>query len=150
MGFFSKLKNAVTGGGATIEVEISEVVVGEPFEVKVAVHAETALKFKRAYLYLQAFETAVVHKIPVADSNGVVVRTVEGEFQTVNMDIDIAEGGELSAGDDVEWAVEVHLPEGSMPSFQGETVGNHWRLMAGLDAFGNDPDSGWLDVEVSM
>ncbi|MCP4503624.1 MAG: hypothetical protein GY822_27140 [Deltaproteobacteria bacterium] len=150
MGFFSKLKNAVTGGGANVRVEVSEVTVGESFEVKVMAQAEADLKFKRVYLYIQSFESAMVHEIPVAEDHGIVVQTVEGEFQTQNMDVEVAGAGEISAGEEVEWVVEVSLPDDAMPSFQGETVGHHWRIMVGLDAFGNDPDSGWIEMEVSV
>jgi len=148
MGFFSKLKNAVTGGSARVHVETTEIVLGQPFEVKVTAAADADLKFSRVYVYLQSFEAAMVHEIPVAEPHGVVVQTVEGEFQTVNIQLDVHGPGELAAGDEAEWIAEVDLPENAMPTFQGETVGNHWRIMAGLDAFGNDPDSGWIEVEV--
>ena len=150
MGFFSKLKNAVTGGSARVHIETTDIVLGQPFEVKVTAVADSDVKFSRVYVYVQSFEMAMVHEVPVAEPHGVVVQTVEGEFQTVNMQIDIAGPGTLAAGDEAEWVAEVELPDNAMPSSQGETVGNHWRAMAGLDAFGNDPDTGWIEVEVGV
>lgn len=148
MGLFSKLKNAVTGGAAEVSVEVGEATTDAPFEVRVHARAASDVKYRRVYLSIQAFEEAVVHEVPVAHDHGIVVESVEGEHQTCNLEIDVDGPGALAAGEEREWVVEVELPEGARASYAGETIAHSWRCLAALDAFGNDPDSGWLEFEV--
>ena len=38
----------------------------------------------------------------------------------------------------------VQLPPTAQPSFQGRYTEHKWEIRGRLEAFGNDPDSGWL------
>ena len=149
MGFFSKLKNAVTGGAAEVNVEIGEAVAGEGLPVKVVARAQSTFKINRVYLLVRASEEAVVRDIDVHRDGGLIQEDVHGEIETCNMEINIADAMTLEEGADYEWETTVELPEDVNPTFRGEIIRHTWQLQAGLDAFGNDPDSGWIEFDVA-
>ena len=55
----------------------------------------------------------------------------------------------LKAGEEYDWETTVTLPENALPSFIGITARHEWKILAGLDASGNDPDSGWEIIHLS-
>lgn len=148
MGLFGKLKamkNAVTGGGARVWVEIDSegVEVGEGFDIKVCAEAKTAFEIKSVYIIIKAEEEA-----HVLNERGELTREVMGPFVTFEQRFDIAGGESLKAGETYEWEAEITLPEECNPSFDGEMISHTWSVFGALDARGNDPDSGWTTFEV--
>lgn len=148
MGLFGKLKamkNAVTGGGARVWVEVDGegVEVGEAFDIKVCAEAKTAFDIKSVYVQFRAEEEAYG-----VNDRGNVVDEVVGSMVTYEARVDISGGESLKAGETYEWEAEVTIPEGNNPSFEGTMINHTWTVMGALDAKGNDPDSGWTEFEV--
>lgn len=155
MGFFDKLKsikNAVTGGSAKVFLSSEYLTIGEPFEVTVRAEvADAPLKIDRVYLKIVGSEEIEVPDVDViydeeGDVEGRRVETVRAEVETVSLEIHVADGEELEANGSYEWKVEVQLPPNAQPIFRGKYCQHTYAAFAGLDAFGNDPDSGWVEL----
>lgn len=152
MGLFGKLKgmkNAITGGGAQVTVEVGEARVGGVVPVRVTAEAKASFGVRRVYLLVQGTEGALVHDIPVARDGRIYEETVEGEIGTCNLEIDIAAEAELEEGQTYTWEGDFELPGDALPTVAGQTIRHYWTVKAGLDARGNDPDSGWVEFYVS-
>jgi hypothetical protein len=74
------------------------------------------------------------------------VETVRASYQTVNFEITIANAQELEANQSYEWEAEIELPSNAPAVYKGRYCLHTYRAFAGLDCFGNDPDSGWIDL----
>ncbi len=153
MGFLDKLKsvkNFVTGGGATVTVEVTDAGRGAAFPVTVrATVADAAMKVGRVYVIVKAEEEIDV-RARVRESDGDSehhhVRHDEDTFKT---EVDIAAGESLEAGQSYEWTGEIELPDDALPTYLGRNCRHRWYVQGALDVTGNDPDSGWIEFHVS-
>lgn len=161
MGFLDSLKNVknfVTGGSAEVSLEAADPRVSQPFRVTVrAAVGDGEVKISRVYLRVRAVEEVRVKDVPVP-----LEETVNGQRQVVGMqngDLERQEtlfnqefviGGPqtLERHSQNEWSTEVTLPAQAQPTYLGVNARLLWSLYAGLDTFGNDPDSGWVTVDV--
>ncbi|SCX95963.1 hypothetical protein [Desulfoluna spongiiphila] len=152
MGFFDKLKavkNAVTGGAAKVYVECDGFSFSEPFTVTVVAQTKDApVKISRAYLKVQGEEEVEVPDVDVEfDSDGDVERrleTVRASHVTVDQEYTVIDAQELEANKTYRWEVEVELPADAPLIYRGRFCEHTYCAFAGLDCFGNDPDSGWV------
>jgi len=153
MGLFSRMKNTLTGGWADVTVNVGEARIGDNLEVMVRASVKEDITVDRVYLKLAAVERVEI------DSYSVSVRDMKGHFNSESVDIDLSEtfhekdvtvsgGGDLQAGVQYEWPAEVFIPGGLPPSFRGRYARIEWKIRAGLDMKGNDPDSGWQIIQV--
>ena len=154
MGFFNKLKNFVTGGGAKVTVEAIEPALGGPFQVRIHAAVEDAeVAIKQVYLKVASLETVVIKDVEIA-------RIIDEKMETVREDIEktttvhdqkIEVAGEqvLNANEEYDWETTVTLPGNALPSFVGMTAKHEWKILAGLDTSGNDPDSGWVVIDLN-
>ncbi len=154
MGFFNKLKRFVTGGGAEVAVEAVEPVRGGPFQVRIhAAVAEEDLEIGGVYLKVASLETVVVKDVEIA-------RQIDDKLETVREDIEktttvhdqkieVAGPQTLKANEEYDWETTVTLPEHALPTYLGITARHEWKIQAGLDVPGNDPDSGWVTIELA-
>jgi hypothetical protein len=155
MGLFDKvkaMKNAVTGGAAKVYLDVEELSVDSPF--KVSVRAQTGdapVKISRVYVKILGYEEVNVPDVDVIyDEDGDERRRVENvraECTTVDLEITIADAQELAANESFEWEVEVELPRHAQAIYRGEYCQHIYKAFAGLDCFGNDPDSGWIELD---
>ncbi|MBF0370066.1 MAG: hypothetical protein HQL52_11485 [Magnetococcales bacterium] len=158
MGFFGKLKsikNLVTGGGATVTLEVLEPTLAGAFQVRVQANVgEAALNVARVYLKVRGREEIELTDVPTAieDSQGIRVeeRHLHRSQETGRQEYEIDDIGTLEAGSENEWLFDVELSAGSLPTFDGELFRHGWSFYAGLDVRGNDPDSGWVGVEIAQ
>ncbi len=144
MGFFSKIKNAVTGGEAqvTIQFEPAQPAPGATVAVKVtATSTGGEVKSKGAFVDLRAEE--------------VVRYRVQGErmdrsdtHKTFNHAFPLAPAFELGEGESLEFEGQVTIPAEAQPSYNGTKATHGWKLRGRIDTFGNDPDSGWQPLTV--
>ncbi|WP_087026196.1 hypothetical protein [Thaumasiovibrio subtropicus] len=154
MGFFDSVKsltNAITGGAATVTLQCDRISFNEPFKVVVtAVTESTSVKLDRVYLYLQGYEEVEVPDVDIEyEDDGDVRRrteTVRASNETVDLDITVAEAQELEPHQTYEWEVEIELPSDAPKIYRGHYCQHTYRVLAGLDCFGNDPDSGWVEL----
>ena len=150
MGFFDKLKSAagaLTGGGAKVTLEVGPATIGEPITVSVSAVAKNKLKVDAVYLLVHSTEKAEFVETEFED--GEWEKEVErGSKQVFNQRFNIAGAAQLEAGQSYNWEGSFVLPESANPSFYGQIIRHVWQIQAGLDAFGNDPDSGWQELRV--
>lgn len=154
MGFLDKLKsikNVITGGAAEVYIDCEKMSFDEPFRVVIRATTDDApVKISRVYLKVVGNEEVNVPDVDIEfENNGEVHRKVENvqaEQQTVNLEITVAEEQELAANQTFEWEVEVELPSNAPQIYKGHFCQHIYVAQAGLDCFGNDPDSGWVEL----
>lgn len=151
MGLFDKIKaakNAITGGAAKVYVDVGgQVTPGEEVTVTVRVSPEQDLKFDAVYLLIQGHESASVEDTDY-DEDGTDYETVHESAMSYDVRIEIAPGGQLTQGQEQTFQGSFTLPTSVQPTFRGQIAKHIWRIQAGVDAMGNDPDSGWHEFDV--
>ena len=158
MGFLDKvrsIKNAITGGGATVSVEAGQCRLGSPFEVTVTAEVgEDDLPIDGARLRIEGKEVVEVigsdaSISAVDDDTELSEALITAEHTTVALDLEVTGAQTLGANQQYEWTVQAELPADVPPRFAGKYCQHSFLMCASLDAFGNDPDSGWVELEVS-
>jgi len=168
MGFFDKMKqmaNAVTGGGAKVSLQIGDAALGQaiPVTVTAMVSDGADLSISSVYILLRGLETAKVDPNKLRGVGGVPTNMDAGKMASSAMGqgrlldykvesfsgrIDIAGAQKLEAGQTYTFEGEIRLPGGAQGTFIGKHISHQIQAQAGLDAPGNDPDSGWIDMVV--
>jgi hypothetical protein len=149
MGFFSNLKNAVTGGAASVQIQLPPAARrGETIPVTIQATAKSAAKVTSVYLLVRATEHAQVKDTDYANGKS-STETVHGRKITYETRIAIAGAQQLDEGQSYTWQGQLPMPQTSNPTFRGQMINHTWEIQAGLDMTGNDPDSGWQTIEVS-
>ena len=153
MGFLDKLKSigrGITGGGASVQLRVGgQAALGHPIPVQVTATVEgAAIKAAKIYVAARAVETidCVVRDRDSAGGNDrdrvhVTENTYSQEF-VINGPV------ELAANSQHEWRGEIVLPTSAPPSYRGKNAKHEWSLLAAIDVTGNDPDSGWIEIQV--
>lgn len=153
MGFFDKLKaaaNVVTGGAAKVSVSVNGTPTrGETLWVMVEAQADADCKVDKVYLNIRCREEADVVDRD-RDSDGSTSKETIRARKTVYESTHEIEGAcEIQAGNGMAWQRGIKLPDDALPSVHGKMVRVVWEMEAGLDMFGNDPDSGWVQFDLS-
>ncbi len=152
MGFLDKLKSigrGITGGGASVQLRVGHAQLGAPIPVVVTATIEGApIKAAKVYVAARAVETVdLVHRD--RDSAGGNDRDrVHVTETTYSQEFVIQGPVELPASSQHEWRGEILLPAGAPPSYRGKHAKHEWSLLAAIDVTGNDPDSGWIEIQV--
>jgi len=154
MGFLDNIKamkNAVTGGAAKVYLDADKLSFDQPFIVTVRAQTSDApVKINRVYLQVKGFEEIQVNDVDVIyDNDGDAhqrAENVRASHNTLNLEITVAEAQELEANQSYQWQAEVELPSSAQAIFKGRFCSHTYRAFAGLDCFGNDPDSGWIEL----
>jgi len=146
MGLLDKMKSvgqAMTGGGAKVSLEypIKPLRAGETLPVKVTVVNVSGKELKSGGVFVD------IH----ATESGQVKCKHCGQMTQVNNDsvkqsIPVGPAMVLQPGETKVYEANIQVPSGQ-PSYNG-VVSNVWKLRGRMDAFGNDPDSGFQTVEI--
>ncbi|MGE0789615.1 MAG: hypothetical protein AB7S26_28340 [Sandaracinaceae bacterium] len=147
MGFFDNLKNAVTGGAAEVRLETGPAVRGQVLQFRVHAQAKSDAQVNAVYLLIRAVETCQVKDTDWDDGKR-MTETVRGRKVSFEQKVNVAPGGQLANGQAYSWDGQVQLPAQVGPTFRGTMIAHTWEVQAGLDMTGNDPDSGWITLEV--
>ena len=139
MGFFKDLKNKVTGGGATVRLTLPTARRGQPTQVQVQATAKANGKVNGVYLLVRAVENAEWKE---ENEKRNVTKT---SYETK---VTIAGAQDIKDGETYDWNGVLELPSNVQPTFRGQMITHTWEVQAGLDMAGNDPDSGWVTLEV--
>jgi hypothetical protein len=159
MGFLDKVKSitrAITGGAADVTLEVGPVTMGVPFEVSIRAQAKSEnVKYERVYLQIQGLEkvelsTADIMAGDLDPERITGVRRIRARGKTLELETEVAPGGELESNASQAWTVQGEIPRTAPPPFSGKYTRHVYRVRAGLDCYGNDPDSGWVDLEVRI
>jgi hypothetical protein len=156
MGLFDKIKsiaNAVSGGAAKVYVEAREAKLRAPFEVTVRAQSQGSdVKYGRVYLKIQSIEKVEVPDIDVAyEEEGTILRKRETVGTSANLfaqELTVAGSGMIKANESAEWKATVALPDNAAAEFKGKYSEHYYQIFAGLDCVGNDPDSGWVRLNL--
>lgn len=144
MGLFDKIKsaaNAVTGGAAKVSVQVPQARLREPFNVTVqATSTGQDVKYSKVYIKIEGVEQVEMED---KENNN---RKVRASAKTVDLIFTVAPAGVLAANESGEWSIDVELPQTATPEFKGQFTRHFYRIWAGLDTVGNDPDSGWQEI----
>ena len=140
MGFFKDLKNKVTGGGATVRVNVPSAQRGRAVPVQIQATAKANGKVSAVYLLVRATESAEFK---------VNSEKVNGSKVSYETRISIAGAQELKEGETYNWEGQLELPVNTNPTLRGGIIDHTWEIQAGLDMTGNDPDSGWQSIDVT-
>jgi hypothetical protein len=156
----------VTGGGATVQVEAVDPCQDGPFTVNVQAEiGDNDLKIEKVYVNLMGVETVKLEidvpaasedaEAPEADAESTesekpatTKKEISKTEQTHFQEFQLAEAQTLSANQTYTWNGEIQLPADAKPRYQGVHATHEWKILAGLSAFGNDPDSGWQILDL--
>jgi hypothetical protein len=150
MGFFDKIKGAVqaaTGGAATVTIELSpsSALPGDAIEVKVvATSSGREVKSKGIFIDLRGQEMINIKKGEIQDHD----KAVQLVHTTHESAVQIAPDFVLPAGGTMEFQGRVVIPSDARPTFDGRWGDHTWAARGRVEAFGNDPDSGFRPFRV--
>jgi sporulation-control protein spo0M len=154
MGLFDKLKgavNAVTGGGADVSIEYPTGYIyrGQPFNVKVTVRSTGGeIKSEGVFVDVKAREEGkIVAKGTCPTCQQQVNADNNVNRETFDQQFPIAGAFTLQANETKVFEGQISLPTSYQPSYQG-TLRHQWEMRGRLEAFGNDPDSGFRAINV--
>ena len=145
MGFFKDLKNKVTGGAATVTVNVPAARRGQIAEVKIQATAKANGKASAIYLLVRATESCEIKGSHHSDPK-FKEEKVRGRRTSYEHRFSVAGATELKEGQTYDWNAQIELPTNVGPSLNGEMIDHEWEIQAGLDMAGNDPDSGFKDI----
>ena len=67
---------------------------------------------------------------------------------TTQLEVSVAEGQVLTANEGYEWTTTIELPSNAQPVYNGKYCKHSYIARTSLDCFGNDPDSGWVELNI--
>jgi sporulation-control protein spo0M len=147
MGFFDKLKgmvNAVTGGAATVTIQLQQacVIPGDSVGVKITATSTGAeVKSKGAYVDVFAEE-----RVSFRDESS--KEEINRSKTTVQQTIQIAPAFVLAPNETKTFEGQFQFPSNVLPTFAGSLCQHVCQIRGRIEAFGNDPDSGYQVINV--
>jgi hypothetical protein len=154
MGFLDKLKSAgkaLTGGQADISIEYQSQPIerGKPFNVKVTVRSTGGeVKSEGVYVDILARETG---SLKGNGQCGGCQQSVEAPVKidktTFDQQFTIGSAFVLAENESKVFDGQVTLPAHLQGTYMG-SVNHAWKLRGRLEAFGNDPDTGYQTIVV--
>jgi hypothetical protein len=148
MGFLDKLKgavNAVTGGAAKVTLEFDPKLAFPGDSVRVKISATSTgpeLKSKGVFLDLRGEERIKLPRGTIENQSN----EINAAKTAMSQEYQIAPAFVLGAGETKLFEGVFQLPSGLQPSFQGALARLEWELRGRVEAFGNDPDSGYQSI----
>jgi hypothetical protein len=148
MGFFDKLKsavNAVTGGAAKVTVEVLQpsAVAGEPTKVRVTT-TSTGAEVKSQGIFV---DVKGEEQVNIVDPS--TKQKVSQSKATIEQTFQIAPALVLAANESKSFEGTIQLPASALPSFEGALAKHVYWIRGRMEAFGNDPDSGFQPLKVT-
>jgi len=147
------MASVVTGSSAKVHLEVIDPHLHEPFIAKITAKIDDSdLKINKVYLFIRAEEEVEIPDVDIAvrEGDGFSIRNenVKAKTETLRLEIEVSGEETLEANEHYEWTCEIILPEDALPTFHGINAHHIYAMQTGLDCFGNDPDSGWLEFDI--
>lgn len=154
MGIFDKVKSAVnklTGGSAKVAVFVNGNDIKGSLNITVTAEVkDNPLEIQKVYLWVKSVEKIDVPK------NALPSNMREHAAFGLNLTNDkfpkkefiVAAAQTLEAKQSYTWTCDIKLEGNVVPSYNGQYANHEWLFYAGLDAKGNDPDSGWQKFDL--
>ncbi len=146
MGLLDKMKSAasaVTGSSAkvSIEYQLKPMRAGETLPVKVTVVNSVGKEVKSGGVFVDIYAT---------ESGQVKCKhcgqMTEIKNENVKQAIPVGPAFVLQPGETKVFEANISIP-GGQPSYNGQ-ISNIWKIRGRMEAFGNDPDSGFQTIEI--
>lgn len=164
MGLWDSIKgavNVVTGGGAKVNIEWQPALIMPGAPVKVRVTATSTggeLKSGGAFVDVLGSENVNVRNVSTGPTptptpgnpHPKATTDVHVSKATFEQSFQIAPAFVLGANETKTFEGTVTLPGNAQPSFQGAYAVHQWSMRGRIEAFGNDPDSGFKVMRVGM
>ena len=147
MGFLDKMKgamNAVTGGSAQVTIELKQACLfpGEDVAVRITATSSGAeVKSQGAYVDLFAEEKVLIRDEQTKQDINRSKTTIEQTFL-------IAPAFVLAPNETKVFEGTFQLPAKALPTYSGTFAQHHCMIRGRIEAFGNDPDSGFQRINV--
>jgi len=147
MGFFDKLKsvvNAVTGGAAKVTIQLQQACVfpGDTVSIKITA-TSTGAELKSKGVYVDVFAEERV-SFKDESSKEEINRTKTTTQQTIL----IAPAFVLAPNETKTFEGSFQFPSEVLPTFAGTLCEHRCQIRGRIEAFGNDPDSGYQIINV--
>lgn len=156
MGFFSDLKNNLTGSWADVSITTSPAKRGESASFTVQVNVkDKAIDVNKIYVKVQCVENVEIRNVRTnsgtsqGSTSGSNTTTARANETLFDQEIQVASATQLGANSQQSFEASVQLPAHMPPTFAGRNARIEWKVMAAVDMKGNDPDSGYQTFEVS-
>jgi len=155
MGLMDKLKtavNTVSGGSARVSIEYPphSVYPGESVPVRVTVMSGGGeVKSNGIFVDLLAVETVTgSDKVTCPRCRNQWSDPINKRNEVVKQSIPLAPAFVLNGNETRVFEGQIQVPGGSPPSYTGTAARFEWTIRGRLEAFGNDPDSGYQSLRV--
>jgi sporulation-control protein spo0M len=147
MGFFDKIKsamNAVTGGAAKVMLEYQPpcLMPGEQLHVRITA-ASTGGEVKSGGAFIDLFANEQVKVV-----HDETKQEVSKSRVTFQQSLQVAGPFTLAPNETRVFEGTVQVPPTMLPTFQGQFASHECLIRGRIEAFGNDPDSGYVPVRV--
>ena len=153
MGFLSKLKNNVMGSWADVTLVVNGVPsrgAALPVHVDVVVKDES-IEVSSVIVEVTCEEVIDVHEVMAkAKSSRTIDQGYQGQISETLATEEVALAGatSLAGGSTTGFDGVITIPADAPRSAAGRHAAFRWTIRARLDMKGNDPDSGWQDLDV--
>jgi sporulation-control protein spo0M len=152
LGFLKKMTSAITGGGADVSIEypLQAYKSGDVMHVKVTVLSTGGeVKSNGVFVDLRAREHGHVSGSHRCEKCGDYDSTsrISIDKTTVKQAYPVGPAFVLQENERKEFEADIQIPMGE-PTYKG-SVQHVWEIRGRLEAFGNDPDSGFKAFEVN-
>ena len=166
MGLFDAVKGmvqAVTGGGVRVTIECDPFAFpGEELRVRVSVTSTGGeVKSQGVFVDILGSEHVKIPASPVpqnaprpateappAGQSSTPPKDIEASHVSCSQSFQIAPAVVLAAGESRQFEGAIRLPPGLQPSYAGRHAQHSWFIRGRLEAWGNDPDSGYQPLRV--
>ena len=157
MGVFDKLKSAaqaMTGSAAKVSITypLQAVFPGEGMNVQITVVSSGGeVKSQGVFVdFLAAEHVTASENATCPRCQNKFTTPVREAKKTLEQSFPVAPAFVLSPGETRTFAVMLQVPSGAQPTYAGPQTHHEWKIRGRLQAFGNDPDSGWQALRVGL
>jgi hypothetical protein len=156
MGLFDKVKNLksnLTGDWADVSIQFEPVARGDSVEASTTITVkDSAITIEGVLIEVRCEE---IIDVPNATHYSTSSSTSSGTGRATSTEtvfekaVKAAGPQELAGGSSSTFSASVPIPAHEPPTMNGRNCRYEWEIRARVEMKGNDPDSGWQDLQIS-